>query len=66
MAAAVSLPEAPSVPAVEAARGLGERERRIVLALAAALIPPGRVFEAGGEGTLRRFEKWLDGSTAFQ
>ncbi|HEY8088736.1 MAG TPA: GMC family oxidoreductase N-terminal domain-containing protein, partial [Polyangiaceae bacterium] len=48
------------------APSLSERERRIVLALAAAIIPPGPVFDAGGEGTLRRFERWLDGASAFQ
>jgi choline dehydrogenase-like flavoprotein len=45
---------------------LGERERRIVLALAAAVIPAGTVFEAGGAGTLRRYEQWLAGANAFQ
>jgi choline dehydrogenase-like flavoprotein len=53
------------VPAAVAPR-LTERERRIVRTLAAAAIPPGDVFEAGGDGTLRRFEQWLEGSTAFQ
>jgi glycine/D-amino acid oxidase-like deaminating enzyme len=45
---------------------LSERERRIVCALAAAIVPPGSVFEPGGAGTLRRFEAWLEGSTPFQ
>jgi choline dehydrogenase-like flavoprotein len=45
---------------------LTERDRRIVRALAAAAIPPGSAFEPGGEGTLRRFEAWLEGSNAFQ
>ena len=45
---------------------LTERERRIVVALAAAAIPTTGVFEPGGEGTLRRFEVWLDGATSFQ
>jgi choline dehydrogenase-like flavoprotein len=68
MAAAVSLPETPSVPRAEPATGssLSERERRIVRALAAAVIPAGSVFEPGGEGTVRRFERWLDGSNPFQ
>jgi choline dehydrogenase-like flavoprotein len=68
MAAAVSVPEAPSVPLVRTAKvsPLSERERRIVRALAAAVIPAGTVFEPGGEGTLRRFERWLDGSNPFQ
>jgi choline dehydrogenase-like flavoprotein len=68
MAAAVSIPEAPSVPVRTTSRpaSLSERERRIVRALAAAVIPAGDVFEAGGEGTLRRFEQWLDGANPFQ
>jgi len=67
MAAAVSVREAPSVPLAPAARSsLSERERRIVRALAAAVIPAGSVFEPGGEGTLRRFEHWLDGANPFQ
>src|ERR1017187_2091289 len=68
MAAAVSIPEAPSVPVPTTPRpaSLSERERRIVRALAAAVIPAGDVFEPGGEGTLRRFERWLDGSNPFQ
>jgi choline dehydrogenase-like flavoprotein len=45
---------------------LSERERRIVCALAEAIIPPGSVFEPGGTATLRRFEEWLEGSSAFQ
>jgi glycine/D-amino acid oxidase-like deaminating enzyme len=45
---------------------LTDRERRIVRALAAAIVPPGSVFEPGGEGTLRRFERWLDGANALQ
>lgn len=45
---------------------LSDRERRIVRAIAAAAFPPGRLFEPGGEGTLSRFEQWLQGSTAFQ
>ncbi|MGD0526187.1 MAG: GMC family oxidoreductase [Polyangiaceae bacterium] len=66
MAAAVSLPEAHSVPATTSTPGLGERERRIVRALAAAVIPSGSVFEPGGEETLRRFERWLQGSNPLQ
>jgi choline dehydrogenase-like flavoprotein len=66
MAAAVSLPDAPSVPTTTNTLGLGERERRIVRALAAAVIPPGSVFEPGGEATLRRFERWLQGSNPLQ
>jgi hypothetical protein len=45
---------------------LGERERRIVRAIAAAIVPSGTVFEAGGEGTLRRFEQWLAGASTLQ
>src|SRR5579859_632477 len=48
------------------AAGLTDRERRIVVALAAAIFPPGGAFEPGGDGTLRRFEAWLQGSNAFQ
>ena len=67
MAAAVTLPDAPATASAPARNpALSERERRIVRALAAAIIPPGSVFEPGGEGTLRRFERWLDGSNAFQ
>jgi choline dehydrogenase-like flavoprotein len=69
MAAAVTLPEAPAVrsrTAPAAVPVLTERERRIVRALAAAIIPPGSVFEAGGDGTVRRFEQWLAGSNTFQ
>src|ERR1700720_1696808 len=66
--AAQSLEEAPVQPHSLRPRSprLGERERRIVLAIAAAIVPPGSVFEPGGEGTLRRFEQWLEGATAFQ
>jgi choline dehydrogenase-like flavoprotein len=39
---------------------LSEREQKIVLALAAAAIPPGRFLEGGGEGTLIRFCRWLE------
>jgi hypothetical protein len=77
MAAAVSLPDAPAVRAHPRARAgagapavdvpqLTERERRIVRALGAAIVPPGSIFEPGGEATLRRFEQWLAGSNAFQ
>jgi hypothetical protein len=73
-AAAVSrIEEPPARPSPVAARDgaarapeLSDRERRIVRALAAAIIPPGSVFEPGGEGTLRRFEQWLDGANTFQ
>jgi hypothetical protein len=52
MAAAVTLPEAPSLPRIAPAErsSLSERERRIVRALAAAVIPAGSVFEAGSTG----------------
>ncbi len=72
VAVAVSLPQArsaeprTSASSSSAAPALGERERRIVRALAAAMVPPGSVFEPGGEETLRRFERWLAGSNAFQ
>ena len=72
MAAAVSRFDATAAPLPSVASAsagtprLGERERRIVRALAAAIIPPGSPFEAGGEGTLKRFESWLDGANAFQ
>src|SRR5271165_256304 len=71
MAAAVTLPDAPATASTASASAsrapaLSERERRIVRALAAAAIPPGSVFEPGGEGTLRRFERWLDGANPFQ
>jgi choline dehydrogenase-like flavoprotein len=65
MAAAVTLSDAPAAAPAKAP-SLSARERRIVVALAAAIIPPGRLFEAGGEGTLRRFERWLDGANGFQ
>ena len=45
---------------------LTERERSIVCALAAAIIPPGSVFEPGGAGTLRRLERWLDDASLLQ
>jgi glycine/D-amino acid oxidase-like deaminating enzyme len=48
------------------ASALTARERRIVRALAAAIVPPGSVFEPGGDATLRRFETWLQGSSPFQ
>src|SRR5258708_30874173 len=71
MAAAVSLHDAPAAPArprpsPAPASGLTDRERRIVLALAVAVIPPGSAFEPGGESTVRRFESWLHGANAFQ
>lgn len=70
MAAAVDLSPAAPPPDPEPRRpgraSLSERERRIVAALAAAVIPAGSVFEPGGEGTLRRFEQWLDGASALQ
>jgi choline dehydrogenase-like flavoprotein len=46
--------------------GLSAHEQRIVRALAAALVPPGSIFEPGGEGTLQRFERWFEGANAFQ
>ncbi|HEY1690925.1 MAG TPA: GMC family oxidoreductase [Polyangiaceae bacterium] len=55
-----------SRPASRPVPALSERERRIVRAIAVAVIPSGSVFEPGGEGTVRRFERWLDGSNAFQ
>lgn len=42
------------------------RERQIVTTLAAALVPEGSVFEPGGQGTLTRFDRWLDGASPFQ
>ncbi len=35
-------------------------------ALGAAIAPAGSIFEAGGEGTLERYERWIHGSNAFQ
>jgi choline dehydrogenase-like flavoprotein len=71
MAAAFSLPDAPAVPSAPSAQPtlppvLSDRERRIVRALAAAIIPGGGVFEPGGEGTLRRYEAWLRGANPWQ
>ncbi len=48
------------------APGLSERERRIVRAIAAAIVPAGSVFEPGGEGTLQRYERWIEGASPFQ
>ncbi len=45
---------------------LTARERRIAAALAAAAIPAGKMFEAGGEATVRRLEQWLEGASDFQ
>jgi len=45
---------------------LTARERRIVAALAAAAMPQGEVLEGGGEITVKRFERWLDGANEFQ
>ncbi len=57
----------PTVAAVRPIRSpLSDREKRIVRALAAAVIPDRGFFEPGGEGTLRRFEKWLDGASTLQ
>jgi len=68
VAAAVSLPDSVKSPPKPARRTppLSARERRIVRALAAAIVPPGSVFEPGGEGTLQRFERWFDGANPFQ
>jgi len=68
MAAAVSLTGSSVAHAVAPERStvLTDRERRIVRALAAAVIPPGSVFEAGGDVTVRRLEKWLDGASTLQ
>jgi choline dehydrogenase-like flavoprotein len=68
MAAAVTLPDTPAAtrPAPAPRSPLTERERNIVRALAAAIIPGGTVFEPGGEGTLRRYEAWLQGANALQ
>jgi glycine/D-amino acid oxidase-like deaminating enzyme len=60
----------PSVPVARAKRAerrtLTDRERRIVRALAAAVVPDRGIFEPGGDATVRRFEKWLDGASALQ
>jgi choline dehydrogenase-like flavoprotein len=68
MVAALRVPLAPIAPRVTTApvARLSPRERRIVRALAAAVIPAGDVFEAGGEGTVPRYEQWLDGATPSQ
>ena len=69
MVAAVALPDRSVPPAVLQAVPtpvLTSRERAIVRALAAAVIPPGSVFEPGGDGTVRRLEKWLDGASPLQ
>jgi choline dehydrogenase-like flavoprotein len=68
MVAALRVPLAPvgPRPAVGPARLLSDRERRIVRAIAAAVIPAGSVFEAGGEGTVLRYEQWLDGANPLQ
>jgi choline dehydrogenase-like flavoprotein len=44
------------------ALGLNERERRIVRALSAAAMPQGTILEGGGETTVRRLLRWLEGA----
>jgi choline dehydrogenase-like flavoprotein len=69
MAAVATLPDTSvprSRPAPAGVPTLTDRERSIVRALAAAVIPSGSVFEAGGEGTAQRFEKWLEGASLLQ
>ena len=55
-------------PATAAASpsGLTARERLIVAAIAAAAIPAGAHLEGGGDATVARFERWLEGSNTFQ
>jgi glycine/D-amino acid oxidase-like deaminating enzyme len=57
----------PSIPALlprskaEVGTGFSEREARIVRALSAAAMPAGTFLEGGGETTLQRLKRWLDG-----
>jgi hypothetical protein len=78
MAAVPSLPTPPSTPGAETgADGKGRRrlelasgdspgfsahEAKIVKALSAAAMPEGTILEGGGETTLRRLERWLEGA----
>ena len=55
-----------SAAAPQAVLGLSARERRIVSALAAAAMPAGEVLAGGGDATISKFERWLDGANAFQ
>lgn len=66
MAAVVAAPPLVVAEAAHGPNSLTQRERRIVRAIAAAAIPPSDAFEEGGDGTLRRFDDWLDGASAFQ
>ncbi len=49
---------APSLP-VEPPGALTNRERKILLALAEAAMPPGERLEGGSPATVARFERWL-------
>lgn len=44
---------------------LSAREGRIVKAIAAAAMPQGKILEGGGEVTLERLERWLEGLRPF-
>jgi hypothetical protein len=48
--------------ALRAPRGFSERDACIVQSLAAAAMPPGAFLEGGGEITVKRLERWLDGA----
>ena len=50
----------------ERGRHLVGREARIAAALAAAAMPPGRALEGGGEATVAKLERWLDGTPPAQ
>ncbi len=68
MAAAAHLVDTSPAPRRPGKRApaLSARERRIVKAIAAAVVPAGSLFEPGGEGTLERYERWIEGANAFQ
>jgi len=61
MAAIPSLPILLPRPGAETRGSFSEREVRIVSALSAAAMPTGAFLEGGGEVTLRRLERWLEG-----
>jgi hypothetical protein len=52
--------------AVARAPHLSAREERIAAAVAAAAIPAGRFLEGGGESTVRKLRRWLEGTSSRQ
>jgi choline dehydrogenase-like flavoprotein len=54
--------EVPKATPLLVPRGFTERDARIIRSLSAAAMPQGAFLEGGGEVTLRRLERWLEGA----